>query len=122
MRGAKALVVVLLTLLALLIGIWGGWLVVSGLLGNGTDDIAPWFFVVFGSILLVLSGAVAWAALMLHRRTGRFENWSLVLFLVLVLGVLIGVITGFWLGASVIGALMIIATVVRSIEQNGGPQ
>jgi hypothetical protein len=118
MRGAKALVVVLLALLALLIGIWGGWLAVSGLAGRGTDDIAPWFFVVFGSILLVLAGSIAWAALMLHRRTGGFENWSLVLLLVLLLGITVGTITGFWLGVSIVGALMTVAAVVKAIDHN----
>jgi hypothetical protein len=62
-----------------------------------------------------------WAALMLHRRAGGAECWSLALLLVLVLGVLVGTTTGFWLGVSLVGALMTIAAVVKAIDQEGGP-
>jgi hypothetical protein len=118
MRVTKALVVVLLTLLALVIGAWGGWMAVSGVLGNGTEDIAPVFFVVFGSMLLVLAVAIAWVALMTHRGPGGPRRWSLMMMAVLVLGVALGMITGFWLGVLLLVGVVILATGVKPVARS----
>jgi len=114
MRVAKEVVVVLLAVVAGLIGIWGGGLAVSGISGDGTEDIAPVFFIVFGGVLLVLAGALAWAAVVLHRGDG-VGSWPLVMVTVLTLGVAVAAITGFWLGVYVLAGLMGVGMVLKAL-------
>jgi protein-S-isoprenylcysteine O-methyltransferase Ste14 len=118
MRAARVVVVIFLGALAVLVALWGGSLAVAGAFGHSTEDLPPWFFVVFGCVLLVLSGVIAWAALMVHRDSGGPGRWSLSMLLLLVLGVAVGSITGFWLGVFVLGGLVVIATAIRSVAQH----
>jgi hypothetical protein len=111
----RLLVIVLLSTVAVLTGIWGGWLLIDGAFGRSTEDLGPAFFMVIGGALLAVAAALGCLAYLTAQAPGT--RWQLVLVVLVgtALGfALLGVATGAWLAMVVLLGLVVAAAAFSS--------